>query len=167
MLRELLNENQLRVIEFVPQSRVVKFTKWNPKSRKWTEIKKFLSFPYVQFVQTPLSLHVGASNAPIDNIEDVVGMLPLGNIYGNHQVCLGDLDYSLSNEAINEFWTTPFGIDAGWTGVSVAEDRLGGYDNWEKQTALDNQYALNRDWTLGGRPLIKLIEDARLKKEGK
>lgn len=164
MLREILVEEKLRVVELIPQSRVVKFTKWHTKKKKWFETNKYLGFPYVQFVQTPFSLHVGASNNPV-GINDLVGLLPLGNIYENHQVCLGELNYSLTNEAINEFWTTPFGIDLGWIGVGLAEEKFGGYKKWEKETELNNH--LKHDWTLGGRPLIKLIEDARLKKEGK
>ena len=127
-----------------------------------------LSMPYVQFIMSFQShtmaahLHVTCTKKPITDLDQAANYIPLGNISGDHLVCMGGFRFpttgnmtEMVNTVIGEFWQSQFNYDNGgkmleWFSdngldeTTSREDVHGGFKAWAKKTQENSLYATER-----------------------
>jgi len=146
--REVYRSEILHVVEYPPQVRMCKFNVHGQKSAR------YLSMPYMQFTRylgkQGMSLHVGFTNEPIQNIRQEVYFPPLPNIwYPSLQCCLMHCPNSKFDTAIQNFWNTRYLDCEDWYCFPVLdkETPMRTYQKWERMTKENPAFILDVKWT--------------------
>jgi hypothetical protein len=117
-MRVLLKNTHREIREYPPTRRTVKIccyttnTASKPEGLLWAK-NYYLWFPYQLFIFKKMAqrpLVVGLTTKPIQDQEPkgLVYFPPLPNIFENFSVCLGEAKYTKFDQAISNFWQSPF-----------------------------------------------------------
>lgn len=127
-----------------------------------------LSLPYVQFImsfknhQLHKQLHVTCTKKPITDLDQASNFLPLGNIDGGHNVCMGNFRWpttgtmtDIVNAVIGEFWQSQFTYDSSGYMMEFFTDNFGtkpssrdeftaGFTAWSKKSQENALFSTER-----------------------
>ena len=163
--RVLHYDKTLHLIEYPPQTRLIKFALGGRHERR------YMSFPYVQMGRFDphgknqmVSLHVSFTNKPMTSMEDEVYLPMLPNCWSpSLQVCIYPQrpDFQHFVELFFGAWFTSTEKYLGWNTLSKAtftdidgvHQTLGpdgckdiAYKTWEQHTKKDPNFALRVNW---------------------
>lgn len=145
------DSSTFQLVEMKPQKRQVHFRDYNFSEGIYHKHSVLLPFPYMYFGIRKLAyldyfqqVKFGISNKPINNLDDLIYMPPLANIYSSFAVCLGDTFRSY--DPIKDLFQTRFHSNdynpEVWCGCWVFDNVIKSLSRWE---TLD---PLSVDWPI-------------------